>query len=322
MKTIPYLINKYAFIVIINLLAFSSNGQINSIPIWPKSIPNSINAVDYTEKEVMKEGQMQSTSQVTNPNLSIYLSKKELANGSAVIIFPGGGYSHLAMYKEGQKVAEWLNSIGITAFVLKYRLPSDLIMKDKTIAPLQDAQEAIRIIRRNAKEWNIDPTKIGVLGFSAGGHLASTLSTHYQEKVYDADTTSSRPDFSILIYPVISMEDGITHSGSKNSLLGENAGRNLIEKYSNEKQVNADTPKTFLVHASDDKVVPVANSINYYLNLLQYNILAEMHIYEKGGHGFGLGREGTNKDWPKACEKWLEMNGYCSIKNVRQKIIK
>ena len=322
MKTIPYLINKYAFIVIINLLAFSSNGQINSIPIWPKSIPNSINVVDYTEKEVIKEGQMQSTSQVTNPNLSIYLSKKELANGSAVIIFPGGGYSHLAMYKEGQKVAEWLNSLGITAFVLKYRLPSDLIMKDKTIAPLQDAQEAIRIIRRNAREWNIDPTKIGVLGFSAGGHLASTLSTHYQEKVYDADTTSSRPDFSILIYPVISMEDGITNSGSKNSLLGENAGRNLIEKYSNEKQVNADTPKTFLVHASDDKVVPVANSINYYLNLLQYNVPAEMHIYEKGGHGFGLGREGTNKDWPKACEKWLEMNGYCSIKNVRQKIIK
>ncbi|WP_310595169.1 alpha/beta hydrolase [Flavobacterium sp.] len=310
MKTIPYLINKYAFIVIINLLAFSSNGQINSIPIWPKSIPNSINAVDYTEKEVMKEGQMQSTSQVTNPNLSIYLSKKELANGSAVIIFPGGGYSHLAMYKEGQKVAEWLNSLGITAFVLKYRLPSDLIMKDKTIAPLQDAQEAIRIIRRNAKEWNIDPTKIGVLGFSAGGHLASTLSTHYQEKVYDADTISSRPDFSILIYPVISMENGITHSGSKNSLLGENAGRNLIEKYSNEKQVNADTPKTFLVHASDDKVVPVANSINYYLNLLQYNVPAEMHIYEKGGHGFGLGRDGTNKDWPKACEKWLTENNF------------
>ncbi|MEY4085235.1 MAG: hypothetical protein RL074_1022 [Bacteroidota bacterium] len=322
MKTIPYLINKYAFIVIINLLVFSSNGQINSIPIWPKSIPNSINVVDYTEKQVMKDGQPQSTSQVTNPNLSVYLPKKELANRSVVLIFPGGGYSHLAMYKEGQKVAEWLNSLGITAFVLKYRLPSDLIMKDKTIAPLQDAQEAIRIIRRNAKEWNIDPTKIGVLGFSAGGHLASTLSTHYQEKVYDADTTSSRPDFSILIYPVISMEDGITHSGSKNSLLGENAGRNLIEKYSNEKQVNADTPKTFLVHASDDKVVPVANSINYYLNLLQYNVPAEMHIYEKGGHGFGLGREGTNKDWPKACEKWLEMNGYCSIKNVRQKIIK
>jgi acetyl esterase/lipase len=322
MKTIPYLINKYAFIVIINLLVFSSNGQINSIPIWPKSIPNSINVVDYTEKQVMKDGQPQSTSQVTNPNLSVYLPKKELANRSAVLIFPGGGYSHLAMYKEGQKVAEWLNSLGITAFVLKYRLPSDLIMKDKTIAPLQDAQEAIRIIRRNAREWNIDPTKIGVLGFSAGGHLASTLSTHYQEKVYDADTTSSRPDFSILIYPVISMEDGITHSGSKNSLLGENAGRNLIEKYSNEKQVNADTPKTFLVHASDDKVVPVANSINYYLNLLQYNVPAEMHIYEKGGHGFGLGREGTNKDWPKACEKWLEMNGYCSIKNVSQKIIK
>ena len=310
MKIIPLLIKKQVLILIISLIGFSSEGQINTIPVWTKSIPNSINTLDYTEKEIFKDGQLQGTSQVINPNLTIYLPKKEVANGSAVLIFPGGGYSHLAMYKEGKKVAEWLNSLGITAFVLKYRLPSDLIMKDKTIAPLQDAQEAIRIVRRNAKEWNIDPTKIGVLGFSAGGHLASTLSTHYQDKVYDPDTTSSRPDFSILIYPVISMEDGITHSGSKNSLLGETASKELIDHYSNEKQVNSNTPKTFLIHASDDKAVPVANSINYYLNLLKYNVPAEIHVYEKGGHGFGLGREGTNKDWPKACEKWLVQNGY------------
>ena len=241
--------------------------QVTSLPIWNKSIPSSIDTSSYLEKEIIKEGELQSTSQVTTPLLYKYQPKKTVPNGSAVLICPGGGYSHLAMYKEGKKVALWLNSLGITAFVLKYRMPADLIMKDKSIGPLQDAQEAIRTIRRNAKEWKIDPAKIGVLGFSAGGHLASTLATHYLDKVYDADGTSARPDFSILIYPVISMEDGITHNGSKVSLLGQNASKELIEKYSNEKQIDANTPKTFIVHATDDKVVPVENSINYYMNL-------------------------------------------------------
>jgi acetyl esterase/lipase len=300
-------------------MALSSIRQVMTIPVWTNAIPGSINTINYLEKEIIKVKQIQSTSQVTAPNLSMYLPKKELANGSAVIIFPGGSYSHLAMCKEGEKVAEWLNSLGITAFILKYRLPSDLIMKDKTIGPLQDAQEAIRIIRQNVKEWNIDPNKIGVLGFSAGGHLASTLSTHYQDKVYDSTTISARPDFSILIYPVISMEDGITHSSSKISLLGENASKELIDKYSNEKQITSETPKTFLVHASDDKAVPVENSINYYMNLKKYNIPVEMHIYEKGGHGFGLGTKGTHTDWPKTCEKWLLENNYInSLKKTKK----
>lgn len=289
-------------------MALSSIRQVMTIPVWTNAIPGSINTINYLEKEIIKVKQLQSTSQVITPNLSMYLPKKELANGSAVIIFPGGSYSHLAMLKEGKEVAEWLNSLGITAFVLKYRLPSDLIMKDKSIGPLQDAQEAIRIIRRNAKEWSIDPDKIGVLGFSAGGHLASTLATHYLDKVYDTDGTSARPDFSILIYPVISMEDGITHNGSKVSLLGQNASKELIDKYSNEKQVDANTPKTFIVHATDDKVVPVENSINYYMNLKKYNVPVEMHLYENGGHGFGLGTKGTHTEWPKACEKWLAEN--------------
>lgn len=310
MKTIHSLIKKQVFILIIGLVGVSCMSQIQTIPVWPKSIPGSITTINYSEKEIVKDGELQGTSQVTDPVLYRYLPKKEVANGCAVILFPGGGYSHLAMYKEGKKVAEWLNSLGITAFVLKYRLPNDLIMTDKTIAPLQDAQEAIRILRRNAKEWNLDPTKIGVIGFSAGGHLASTLATHFQDKVYDTDTISARPDFSILIYPVISMEEGITHNGSKNTLLGKNPSTELIDRYSNEKQVNSNTPKTFLVHASDDKAVPVANSINYYLNLIKSNVPVEMHIYEKGGHGFGLGTTGTNTDWPKACEKWLKMNEY------------
>ena len=245
---------------------------------------------------------------MTTPLLYKYQPKKTVPNGSAVLICPGGGYSHLAMYKEGKKIALWLNSLGITAFVLKYRMPNNLIMKDKSIGPLQDAQESIRIIRRNAKEWSIDPDKIGILGFSAGGHLASTLATHYLDKVYDADETSARPDFSILIYPVISMENGITHNGSKVSLLGQNTSKELIEKYSNEKQIDANTPKTFIVHATDDKVVPVENSINYYMNLKKYNVPVEMHLYENGGHGFGLGTKGTHTEWPKACEKWLAEN--------------
>jgi acetyl esterase/lipase len=308
MKTFPFLLYKNAFILITTLISFSSKGQINTIPVWTKSVPNSINALDFTEKEIIKEGQLLSVSQVIKPTLTLYHPKKELINGCSVLIFPGGGYSHLALYKEGEKVALWLNKLGITAFVLKYRLPNDLIMTDKTVGPLQDAQQAIRIIRHNAKEWNIDPSKIGVLGFSAGGHLASTISTHYLDKVYNADAISARPDFSILIYPVISMEDGITHNGSKISLLGENASKELIEKYSNEKQVDANTPKTFIVHATDDKVVPVENSVNYYMNLKKYNVPVEMHLYENGGHGFGLGTKGTHTEWPKACEKWLTEN--------------
>jgi acetyl esterase/lipase len=294
--------------ILLALFGTISYCQETSLPIWNKPIPSSIDAPSYLEKEIIKEGELQSTSQVTTPLLYKYQPKKPIPNGSAVLICPGGGYSHLAMYKEGKKVALWLNSLGITAFVLKYRMPNDMIMKDKTIGPLQDAQEAIRTIRSNAKEWNIDPAKIGVLGFSAGGHLASTLATHYLDNVYEADTTSARPDFSILIYPVISMEDGITHNGSKVSLLGANASKVIIDKYSNEKQVDANTPKTFLVHATDDKVVPVENSINYYMNLNKYNVPVEMHLYENGGHGFGLGTKGTHTEWPKACEKWLTEN--------------
>ena len=308
MIRIPSLLNKNLCILIVFLLGISSKGQINTIPVWNQSIPGTVKASDYLEKEVIKDEELQSTSQVSVPTLALYLPKKETANQSAVLIFPGGGYSHLAMHKEGKKIALWLNSLGITAFVLKYRLPTDRVMKDKSIGPLQDAQEAIRTIRRNAKEWNIDPAKIGVLGFSAGGHLASTLATHYLDKVYDADTISARPDFSILIYPVISMEEGITHNGSKVNLLGANAVKELVDKYSNEKQIDANTPKTFLIHASDDKVVPVENSIQYYMNLKKFNVPVEMHLYENGGHGFGLGTKGTHTEWPKACEKWLAEN--------------
>ena len=289
-------------------LGFSQNQE---IPLW-QNIPGAIKSIDYKE-EITKDddGVISGLSKVSQPTLTVFLADQSSSNGTAVIICPGGGYLHLAINKEGYKIAKWFNSFGISAFVLKYRMPSDLTMKDKTIGPLQDAQEAIRMVRRNATKWHLDPNKIGIMGFSAGGHLAATVSTQYAEKVYDSkEDVSARPDFSILIYPVISMQDGITHNGSKKYLLGENVSSEMVEKFSNEKSVHAHTPKTFLVHATDDKAVPVENSIHYYLALRQNKIPVEMHIYENGGHGFGLGIQETNNNWPKACEKWLAANGY------------
>ena len=293
------------------LISFAASAQKKEIPLWDK-IPDEIQSKEYVEKiDYNKDGIAEGVRKVTIPTLTPYFADPEKSNGSAVIICPGGAYGMLAINKEGFKVAEWLNSIGIHAFVLKYRLPSDLIMKNKTVGPLQDAQEALRMVRRNAVKWKIDPNKIGIMGFSAGGHLASTLSTHYNDKVYiPSDTTSAKPNFSILIYPVISTQEGVTHQGSKDNLLGKNPDPALVDFYSNEKQVNATTPKTFLVHATDDKAVPVENSINYYLALKKEKVTVEMHLYENGGHGFGLGVKGTNSFWPKTCEKWLAANNF------------
>ncbi|TDO71049.1 acetyl esterase/lipase [Flavobacterium chryseum] len=280
------------------------------LPLW-KVIPQEIKAPDYQEKEITKEGKVQSTSLVSIPTLSVFLPSGIKQNQTAVIILPGGGYQHLAIDKEGTKVAEWFNSLGIVAFVLKYRLPSDLIMTNKNVGPLQDAQEAIRVVRQNAAKWNIDPNKIGIMGFSAGGHLASTLCTHYDDRVYETSSkVSARPDFSLLIYPVISMQNDITHKGSQISLLGENASQELIDSFSNEKKVTAQTPPAFLVHATDDGAVFPENSINYYLALKNNKVVAELHLYENGGHGFGLGVKDTSKFWTKACEEWLKSNNY------------
>ena len=207
------------------------------------------------------------------------------------MICPGGGYSWLAIYPEGTLVAARLNSFGISAFVLTYRLPSDAIMVDKSIGPLQDGQEAIRIVPRHAKEWNIDPHKIGIMGFSAGGHLAATVSTHFADTVYQhGDTTSARPDFSVPVYPVISMDSTITHRGSNVNLLGPAPSMETIRYFSADQCVSKDTPPAFIVQAADDKTVPVQNSIAYFLALNKYGIPCELHMYESGGHGFGLGR--------------------------------
>ena len=293
------------------LFCFSAAvAQTKIIELWPNGVPDSKDNPSY--KAIIDSSQGWTFEKyISIPTLGFYPAQGEKSNGTAVIICPGGGYALLAIKHEGSQVAAWLNKLGVTAFVLKYRLPDTSIMINKTIGPLQDAQKAIRIVRRNAKEFNINPNKIGIMGFSAGGHLASTLSTHYNEKVYNqADTTSARPDFSILIYPVISMDTTITHMGSRINLLGNNPSPELVKLYSNELQVNKFTPPAFLIQSIDDNVVPVQNSIDYTLALKKYNIPCELHLYEKGGHGYGLGRTNdTESSWPKACERWLKMHG-------------
>lgn len=299
----------FSFILFTGVL-LNIKAQNQVIPLWNK-IPDEIKAPDYKEKEVITDGKVQSTSLVTIPTLTAFFPNVTKPNQTAVIILPGGGYQHLAIDKEGTKVAQWFNSLGIPAFVLKYRLPSDLIMKNKNVGPLQDAQEAIRYVRQNAAKWNIDPNKIGILGFSAGGHLAATLSTHYDDKVYEsAFKVSARPDFSLLIYPVISMQNDITHKGSQINLLGNNPSQDLIDSFSNEKKVTTKTPPAFLIHATDDTVVLPENSIDYYLALKKNGVTAELHLYEKGGHGFGLGVNDTSKYWTRDCQEWLKVNGY------------
>lgn len=209
------------------------------------------------------------------PFITVYPAFSEKNEGKAILICPGGGYSHLAMQHEGYDFASWLAENGVTAIVLKYRMP-----KQDFQIPLSDAKKAMIIIRENAEKWNIEPNKVGVMGFSAGGHLASTLLTHF-----DPD---SRPDFGVLFYPVITMEDRYTHQGSKNNLLGASPDKELVENFSNEKQVKPNTPSVLLFHSDDDKAVPVENSLLFYEALRKNNIPASIHVFPTGGHGWGF----------------------------------
>jgi len=299
-------------LIIFSFMNHESNGQVISMNLWPDGIPGFILNNAYQEKATIIDGLNSRYEKVTSPAIFPYLPAKESATGTAVLICPGGGYAALAFNHEGHAIAKWLNDNGIAGIVLKYRLPSDLIMKDKSVGPLQDAQEAIRTIRRNAKNWNIDPNKVGVIGFSAGGHLASTLSTHYAEKVYELkDTTGARPDFSILIYPVITMDSSFTHAGSRRNLIGIKPTEENIKKFSNELQINEKTPPAFLVHSADDETVPVKNSMVYYEALLKSGIPSELHIFQKGGHGYGMaGGKDTQSSWPDLCIKWLKASGF------------
>ncbi|QQL50303.1 alpha/beta hydrolase [Mucilaginibacter ginkgonis] len=276
------------------------------IPLY-KKVPNSKKS-DVQEKSDSTSARGK-VSNVVNPTITAYLPEKDKANGTAVVICPGGGYSYLVVNGEGKDIAQQFVKNGIAAFVLKYRLPSDAIMENREIGPLQDAQQAIKIVRERAAEWNIDTAKVGIAGFSAGGHLASTLSTHYKKAVIENNNnTNLRPSFSILVYPVITFQDSILHKGSKKALIGENASVEKVREYSNEMQVTPNTPMAFLVHCTDDKVVPVVNSVNYYLALHKNNVRAELHVYETGGHGFGLNNKTTTDQWFDRCLNWMRVN--------------
>ena len=280
------------------------------LSVWNGKISGAIESPRVKEDTIRIENGKIRIAQVINPTISIYFPENRKSGGTAVIICPGGGYERLSMDNEGTDIVGWLNQNGITGIILKYRLPNDTIMKDKKIGPLQDLQEAVRLVRRRAVEWNIDPGKIGVIGFSAGGHLASTLSTRFNEKIYDSDTTSARPDFVILGYPVITMSELNTHTGSRRNLLGKSPDPVLVEYFSNELHVLKNTPPTFIFQAEDDKTVPVQNSIDYYIALKNKGVAAELHIYPKGGHGFGLAKNGgTESTWPEASIKWLRQIG-------------
>lgn len=238
---------------------------------------------------------------VQNPMIEVYLPSTSQATGQAVIICPGGGYRKLAYDKEGTDIAKYLKGRGVAGIVLKYRLPDDDSNIEPHKTPLMDAKKAMMLVRKNAQSWNIDSSKVGIMGFSAGGHLASTLGTHFDEK--------SRPDFMILIYPVISFSESFTHMGSRKNLIGKNPTQELISFYSNELQIKENTPPTFIVHASDDQSVPVENSLAFYRGLVEKEISAEMHIYPYGGHGFGLASgRGYLNSWPERMIDWLSAN--------------
>ncbi len=274
-----------------------------------KQIPNDIPGADEEKSET--SGNILRISNIRNPTLSIFLPGKEKANGAAVVICPGGGYGIVAAGHEGYDVAKRFNEMGVAAFVLKYRMPNPKNQPDPSIAPLQDAQQAILLVRKNASKWYVDPLRVGIMGFSAGGHLASTAGTHFTKAVIDnPDNINLRPDFMMLIYPVISADKQITHAGSFRNLLAQNPTADQLNEFSNEKHITAQTPPTFLVHASDDKGVSPENSIVFYEGLLRNKIPAELHIYQNGGHGFGMHNSTTKEEWIDRCMNWMAANGW------------
>ncbi|XOV91320.1 MAG: alpha/beta hydrolase [Bacteroidota bacterium] len=290
------------------LIASNMIAQPFTVQLFEGTIPNS---KPSTVKEEIDKGDIIVIRNVVNPHIEVFLPAKRQATRQAVLVCPGGGYGVLAYDWEGYDIAKWLNSRGIAAIVLKYRLPNAESQVKKELSPLIDAKRAMRLIRMNAEEWNIDPEQVGVMGFSAGGHLASTLGTHFDTgdpKASDSiEQISSRPDFMILAYPVISMDPTLTHGGSRKNLIGDNPPQDLEVFYSNEKQVKPDTPPTFIFHSQDDGAVKIGNSVAMFEALVAKEIPVEAHFFPKGGHGYSLGTL-TNETygyWPEYCANWL-----------------
>ncbi len=286
------------------LIGLSSMAQDYKLKVWPNGAPDSNG---MTKPEEIYEGKR--VRNVSEAEMYVYLPKKDINTGAAVVICPGGGYMIEAMDHEGYDMAEWLTTQGVAGIVLKYRLPYG-----HCEIPLEDAQRAIRIVRQKVAEWGINSQKIGIAGSSAGGHLASTAGTRFDLGKPDStdpiEKFSCRPDFMLLLYPVITFEEEFGHMGSRTNLIGAGNKWELVEKYSNEKQVTAQTPPTFLILADDDGGVPPRNSIEFYMALKKYKIPAEMHIFSKGGHGFGMNKKDLPVDqWPNLFAQWMKSQG-------------
>jgi acetyl esterase/lipase len=299
---------QFGFLAMIYLILRSVlYGQDYILPLYDGQIPNAKSG-EGTEK--MQRTDIISISNVQVPDIAVYLPSKRFASGQAVIVCPGGGYWILAYDLEGTDIARYLNSIGVAAAVLKYRLPTSGNWSQPFKVPLQDAQRAVRLVRSNAAKWSIDTKKIGIMGFSAGGHLASTAGTHFDfgnpSSNDSVEWQSCRPDFMILIYPVISFVDSCAHRGSWEALLGKNPDGKLLTYFSNELQVRDDTPPAFLVHADDDTGVPAENAVMMYTALRKRKIPAELHILSEGGHGFGLAVNSAHVgSWTNSLRLWL-----------------
>jgi acetyl esterase/lipase len=280
--------------------------------LYQGEIPNSKPA-ENLEKQVTSDGILR-ISEISIPTYTVFQPAIKSAKKTAIIIFPGGGYTITASSHEGSDIAKSFNDVGITAILIKYRIPSDRTMQNREIGPLQDAEQAMLVVREHAAEWDIDPNKIGIIGFSAGGHLAASLGTHFEEALIPNPLkTSLRPDFMILGYPVISFQDSLTHMGSRNNLLGKNPSKEKKDQYSNELRVTANTPPSFLFHASDDGAVNVMNSVLFYQACFAHGVKAELHIYQNGGHGFGLKSPITKDYWMVSCKEWLQHNNLISL---------
>jgi acetyl esterase/lipase len=284
------------------------------IPLWPQAAPGSENlalseAWEERSSDVASFHDRAITS-IAQPRLAVFRPARP--NGLAMLVVPGGGYQRVVWDKEGVDVAAWLNAMGITVCVLIYRLPHEGHNAGFQV-PLQDAQRAMRVIRRHAAAWGVDAERVGAMGFSAGGHVVASLSTAFDRKVYDAqdedDTLSARPDFSVLVYPVVSMDAVIAHAGSRDRLLGSSPDASLLKAYSCEECVSAETPESFIVLPDDDAAVPPENGVRYYLALRHAGVKAELHVFRNGGHGFGIRlASGPVAAWTSLCESWLRHN--------------
>ncbi len=289
----------FLFILLLTSAALMAQDKI--LKVWPDGAPNSNG---MTKPEEKYDGVR--VRNVSEAEMYVYLPDADKNTGAAVVICPGGGYMIEAMDHEGYEIAKWLKSNGIAGIVLKYRLPYG-----HHEIPSGDARRALRLVRMNAKEWGIDPDKIGIAGSSAGGHLASTVGTRFdkgnRESTCPIEQVSCRPDFMLLLYPVISFDEEYGHMGSRKNLIGEGNNWELAKKYSNELHVTSETPPTFLVLADDDKSVVPRNSIEFYLKLKEYNVPSEIHIFQEGGHGFGIRKNNIPADkWPELFYNWLK----------------